>query len=221
MEVDERLQRNLSPDVLLLLGLLDLLAEVVERGYVGVVVVLVVQFHDFARDVGFERAIVVCKCALELHLFSCALLAILHGRSGSVALPRTNVVPASPAREVVGAAARTAERRAVVRRIVVFMVPTIDVDDSIGGGCRWCYSVVRLALELWGKLVINLPDISSYQQRCRSPSPQLPSACFTNPLFTNASPSYSLEMQIIHPHLIQTHACTTRDCCETRGGTKG
>jgi hypothetical protein len=39
-----------------------------------------------------------------------------------VALPRINVVPASPAREVVGAAARAAERRADVRRSVVFMM---------------------------------------------------------------------------------------------------
>ncbi|KAF5852929.1 hypothetical protein GGP41_001493 [Bipolaris sorokiniana] len=42
VEVDERLQGNLSLDILLLLGLGNLLAEVVERGHVGVVVVLVV-----------------------------------------------------------------------------------------------------------------------------------------------------------------------------------
>jgi hypothetical protein len=42
-----------------LLGLGDLLAEVVERGYVGVVVVLVVQFHDLAGDGGFKRAVVI------------------------------------------------------------------------------------------------------------------------------------------------------------------
>lgn len=60
VEVDQRLQRNLCLDVFLLLSLGDLLAEVVERGYVGVVVVLVVQFHDLAGDGGLERAIVVC-----------------------------------------------------------------------------------------------------------------------------------------------------------------
>ena len=59
VEVDERLQGNLSLDILLLLGLGNLLAEVVERGHVGVVVVLVVQFHDLAGDGGLERAIVV------------------------------------------------------------------------------------------------------------------------------------------------------------------
>lgn len=42
VKVDEGLQGNLSLDILLLLGLGDLLAEVVERGHVGVVVVLVV-----------------------------------------------------------------------------------------------------------------------------------------------------------------------------------
>lgn len=48
------------------------------------------------------------------------------GRSGSVALPRTKVVPAMPAREgVEGAAARRAERTAVVRRSVVFMADSI------------------------------------------------------------------------------------------------
>jgi hypothetical protein len=59
VEVDERLERDLRGDVLLLLGLGDLLAEVVERGYVGVVVVLVVEFHDFAGDGGLEGAVVV------------------------------------------------------------------------------------------------------------------------------------------------------------------
>lgn len=48
-----------------------------------------------------------------------------------MALPRTNVVPASPARETVGAVARAAERRADVRRSVVFMMLTIDSVVSI------------------------------------------------------------------------------------------
>ena len=59
MEVDQRLQGNLSLDVILGLGFGDLLAEVVVRGYVGVVVVLVVELHDLARDGGLEGAIVV------------------------------------------------------------------------------------------------------------------------------------------------------------------
>lgn len=50
----------------------------------------------------------------------------VHGRSGSVALPRTKVVPARPARETAGAEAREAARRTDVRRILEFMV---------GGGC--------------------------------------------------------------------------------------
>lgn len=51
----------------------------------------------------------------------------VHGRSGRVALPRTNWVPARPARETVGAVALAAERRAVVRRRVEFMMFSIDV----------------------------------------------------------------------------------------------
>jgi hypothetical protein len=47
-------------------------------------------------------------------------------RSGRVAFPRTNVVPARPARETVGAVALAAERRADVRRSVVLMVRAID-----------------------------------------------------------------------------------------------
>jgi hypothetical protein len=42
-----------------LLGFGDLLAEVVEGCDVCVVVVLVVEFHDLARDGGLERAVVV------------------------------------------------------------------------------------------------------------------------------------------------------------------
>jgi hypothetical protein len=56
----------------------------------------------------------------------------LHGRSGRVAFPRTNWVPARPARETVGAVALAAERRADVRRSVVFMMLAIDVLRSIG-----------------------------------------------------------------------------------------
>lgn len=61
MEVDQGLQGNLGLDIFLLLGFGDLLAEVVERGHVCVVVVLVVQLHDLARDGGLERAVVVWK----------------------------------------------------------------------------------------------------------------------------------------------------------------
>jgi hypothetical protein len=59
VEVNQRLQSNLSLDVVLGLSFSDLLAEVVVRSYVCVVVVLVVELHDLARDGGFEGAIVV------------------------------------------------------------------------------------------------------------------------------------------------------------------
>jgi hypothetical protein len=48
-----------------------------------------------------------------------------------VAFPRTNVVPASPARETVGAVARAAERRADVRRSDEFIMPVIVSLGSI------------------------------------------------------------------------------------------
>lgn len=60
VEVDEWLECNLCLDILLLLGFGQLLAEVVERGHVGIVVILVVQFHDLAADGGLERAVVIC-----------------------------------------------------------------------------------------------------------------------------------------------------------------
>lgn len=55
----------------------------------------------------------------------------IHARSGRVAFPRTKVVAAKPARMFdVGAAARSAERTAVVRRSVEFMI-AIDGGESI------------------------------------------------------------------------------------------
>ena len=59
MEVNQGLQGNLSLDVVLGLGFGDLLAEVVVRSYVCVMVVLVVELHDLARNGGLEGAIVV------------------------------------------------------------------------------------------------------------------------------------------------------------------
>ena len=131
VEVDQGLQGDLRLDVFFLLGFGDLLAEVVEGGYVGVVVVLVVQLHDLAGDGGFERAVVVWRVLVAGTDASSWCDGLVHGRSGSVAFPRTNVVPARPARDVVGAAARAAERRADVRRSAVFMVASIDVVRSI------------------------------------------------------------------------------------------
>lgn len=58
VEVDERLQSNLSSNIVLGLGLSQLLGEVVVRSHVGVVVVLVVKLHDLAGDGRLKRAIV-------------------------------------------------------------------------------------------------------------------------------------------------------------------
>lgn len=59
VEVDSGLQSDLSSDVALSLGLLQLLKGVVVAGHVGVVVVLVVNLHDLAGDGGLKGAIVV------------------------------------------------------------------------------------------------------------------------------------------------------------------
>jgi hypothetical protein len=65
-----------------------------------------------------------------------------------VAFPRTNVVPASPARETVGAVALAAERRADVRSSVEFMMLAIDgmysIEASFDVG-----RYVKLVEELW------------------------------------------------------------------------
>ena len=53
---------------------------------------------------------------------------VIQARSGKVAFPRTKVVPAMPARAgVEGAAARRAERTAVVRRSVEFMIVALQL----------------------------------------------------------------------------------------------
>jgi hypothetical protein len=41
------------------LGFFELRAEVVEGGYVGVVVVFVVEFHNLAADCGLKGAVVI------------------------------------------------------------------------------------------------------------------------------------------------------------------
>ena len=59
VEVDERLLCDLSLDVTLVLGLLQLLDGGVVGGDVGVVVLGVVELHDLAADGGLEGAVVV------------------------------------------------------------------------------------------------------------------------------------------------------------------
>lgn len=59
MEVDSGLESDLSSDVALSLGLLQLLKGVVVAGHIGVVVVLVVNLHDLAGNGGLKSAIVV------------------------------------------------------------------------------------------------------------------------------------------------------------------
>ena len=59
VEVDERLLCDLSLDVTLVLGLLQLLDGGVVGGDVGVVVLGVVELHDLAADGGLKGAVVV------------------------------------------------------------------------------------------------------------------------------------------------------------------
>jgi hypothetical protein len=90
----------------------------------------------------------------------------VQGRSGSVAFPRTKVVPASPARVLaLGTAARSAERTAVVRRSVEFMI-AIGVESIECDGCfvdekLFAYRVEVGAL---GSFVIVIVRAPSCQQ---------------------------------------------------------
>ena len=59
VEIDQRLQSDLGLDVLFLLGLGDLLREVVEGGHVGLVVLAVVELHDLAGNSRLESTIVI------------------------------------------------------------------------------------------------------------------------------------------------------------------
>lgn len=59
VEVDSGLESDLSSDVALSLSLLKLLKGVVVAGHIGVVVVLVVNLHDLARNGGLKSTIVV------------------------------------------------------------------------------------------------------------------------------------------------------------------
>ena len=61
VEVDERLQGDLRGGVGSGGGGGELLGEVVVRGYVGLVMLAVVELHDLARDGGLEGAIVICR----------------------------------------------------------------------------------------------------------------------------------------------------------------
>jgi hypothetical protein len=122
VEVDERLLGDLSLDVTLVLGLLELLDGSVVGGDVGVVVLGVVQLHNLAADGGLERAVVVWMLRLAFAPFLVYAPEVLdvQDRSGRVALPRVKVVPPMEAR--MEGAERAAERRALERKSVVAIV---------------------------------------------------------------------------------------------------
>lgn len=68
VEVYKRLLRDLRLDVALCLRLLQLLHRGVVRGYVGVVVLAVVELHDLAADGGLEGAVVIWTPGLSVCL---------------------------------------------------------------------------------------------------------------------------------------------------------
>jgi hypothetical protein len=127
VEVDQWLQGHLGSDILLGHGGLQLLGGGVEAVDVGLMVVLVVKFHNLARDRRLEGAIIIYQFGhhqiLLLLSFPSPLLFFSfppqlphlsidsHGRSGSVALPRTKLVLAIVA-AFFAAPARRAERAA-------------------------------------------------------------------------------------------------------------
>lgn len=111
-------------------GFLDLGQGAIEAVDVGLVVVLVMQFHDLARDVGFEGTVVIWDGrgatgqprrryrSLLFSSFGC-----LQGRSGSVALPRTKEALARAAPAGLTELARSAARAdgATRKRLVAMM----------------------------------------------------------------------------------------------------
>jgi hypothetical protein len=60
-------------------------------------VILVMEFHDLARNGWFEGAIIICRAVSFLSYIHRLCLVSLHGRSGNVALPRTKLVLAKAA----------------------------------------------------------------------------------------------------------------------------
>ena len=142
VEVDQWLQGDLLRNVLLVLGRGKLLSRIVERVHIGVVVLGVVKLHDLAGDGRFEGAIVVCSIRLLAPRQLSAQIKVttgdVHGRSGSVAFPRTKLAPARPARlEDVEEAARRAERAAeVLKRVADMIAQWCDVEvPKLAGGC--------------------------------------------------------------------------------------
>ena len=60
VEVEEGLEGDDGVDVVFGLGSMELFGSLVEGVDVGLVVGFVVEFHNFARDIGFEGAVVIC-----------------------------------------------------------------------------------------------------------------------------------------------------------------
>lgn len=94
----------------------------VEAVDISLVVVLVMQLHDLAGDRGFKRAIVVCCRSLVRGIFEMIESQDEHGRSGSVALPRTKLVLVMAAAVFEAPALRAVRAAVDVRRRVADMI---------------------------------------------------------------------------------------------------
>jgi hypothetical protein len=130
MEINQRLQCDLCLDILPVFCDLQLFRRSVEAVDVRLMVVLMMQLHDFAADRGLESAIVICTALIKTSWeSSCKRGGDGQGRSGRVALPRTKLVEAI-APSFFADAARRAERAAVeVRKSVADIIQLRWVDS--------------------------------------------------------------------------------------------
>ena len=137
VEVDHGLQGDLLGDGFGAGGgrggleLAKLGGKVVEGRYVGIVMIFMVELHDFAGDRGFEGGIVVWDVFQLAVAFQRGENS--HGRSGRVALPRAKVVLVVLAWE----RARKAERAVMGRRSVLDMMccSVESSDEEAVGSC--------------------------------------------------------------------------------------
>jgi hypothetical protein len=135
MEVEEGRNGGGLGGVTLALRLGDSIQRCVEAGNVRLMVLLVMQLHNLARDIWLESPVVICVTSLPHqqpfqtknevpshtpvlpNLRELEAQRYLHERSGRVALPRTKLVPASAATGLIAPEARRAPRRAGAVRI--------------------------------------------------------------------------------------------------------
>lgn len=127
VEVEEGRDRGGLGEVALALSLGDGLQRAVEARHVCLVVLLVVELHDLARDMRLECAIVICmrNALVRCRLASGSFEHDLQGMSGRVALPRTKLMLAMAMGLAAPEARAAARRTGAVRMRVADMVDVI------------------------------------------------------------------------------------------------